>query len=86
MFILQIFLALVVHHIHSTVSRNTSEHINCILPNKQTVCLKKNWAMEKCQGICSYKHTLKIFSVNNKVMVVSFGDKHDLTIVVSFGD
>ena len=27
----------------------------------------KNCAMEKCQGICSYKHTQKFASVDNKV-------------------
>ena len=31
--------------------------------------LDKNWAMEKCQGICSYKRTPTFVSLNNKVTV-----------------
>ena len=39
-----------------------------IRPNKGTIHLKENWAMEKCQGICSYKHTQNFF-IDNKVTV-----------------
>ena len=30
---------------------------NIVLGKKRTICLKKIWAMEKCQGICSDKRT-----------------------------
>ena len=29
----------------------------------------KNWAMKKCQGICSYKHIPQFISLDNKVTV-----------------
>ena len=37
---------------------------------------KKNWAIEKCQGICPYKCTPKKISVDNNCLtqVVLFGD------------
>ena len=38
-----------------------------IRPNKRTVYLQKNWAMEKCQGICFYNCTPKFVSLDNKV-------------------
>ena len=31
--------------------------------------LKKNWAMEKCHGICSYEHLPTFISLDNKITV-----------------
>ena len=47
---------------------NKTYHIQ---PNKRILCLKKNWAMEKCQGICFYKRTPKYVSLDNKVFNIS---------------
>ena len=40
---------------------------NYIRPNKCNNTLKKNWAMAKLQGICSYKCRPKCFSLDYKV-------------------
>ena len=40
-----------------------------ILSNKRTVHSEKNWAIEKCQSICCYKHTSTFVSLDNKVTV-----------------
>ena len=41
-----------------------------IQSNKRTVRLKKYWSMKKFQGICSYIHTLKLVSLDNKVAII----------------
>ena len=46
--------------------KNWKYHIQ---PSKHTVSLKKNWDMEKCQGICSYKRAPTFVSLDNKVTV-----------------
>ena len=66
------------------MKRIEQPHILCskvnysIFLNKHTICLKQNWAMEKCQGTCTYKRTPKSVSVDNKITAfhisVSFGD------------
>ena len=43
------------------VPDSKSQYTYRIQPNKHTVCSKKHWAMETCQGICSNKRTQFFF-------------------------